>query len=209
MRQPAHIAVTQPNGTATLSESFQHKGQNVHFEPLKLAGAFLISPEPIEDERGFFARSFCQDEFAAHGLETRITQCNISFNTHRHTLRGMHYQASPHGEVKVVRCTQGAIFDVIVDLRQDSPTRLEWFGVELSAGNRKMLYIPTGFAHGFQTLTPDAEVFYQMSTLYVPESARGIPWDDVDIGIDWPQADQRIVSDRDQAFTPVADGYDI
>ncbi len=179
------------------------------FEPLLLSGAFLIRPEPINDNRGFFARAFCREEFAAHGLEQDITQCNISYNEHPATLRGMHYQVEPHGEVKVVRCTQGEIFDVIVDLRPESPTRYQWYAARLSAQNRHMLYIPSGFAHGFQTMTAQSEVFYQMSTLYVPDAARGIPWNDPDIAIEWPAASRRVISERDAAFTPVAQGYDI
>ncbi len=133
------------------------------FTQTPLAGAYLIDPERIVDERGFFARTWCRDEFERHGLETRLVQCNISYNARRGTVRGMHYQAKPHEEVKLVRCTQGAIHDVIVDVRPDSPTYLRWFAQELTAENRRMFYIPGGFAHGFQTLSDDAEVSYQMS----------------------------------------------
>jgi dTDP-4-dehydrorhamnose 3,5-epimerase len=156
------------------------------FQETKLKGAFVIEPERIEDERGFFARTFCEKEFAAHGLVTRFVQCNISFNASRGTLRGMHYQTAPHEEVKLVRCTLGALFDVIVDIRRDSPTFGHWTSVELTSDNRKALYIPKGFAHGFQTLADNTEVFYQMSEFYHPESARGFRWDDDNIHIQWP-----------------------
>ena len=151
------------------------------FTETRLAGAYLIEPERIEDERGFFARTWCRDEFERHGLNPRLVQCNVSYNARRGTLRGMHYQAKPHEEAKLVRCTRGAIYDVIVDLRPDSPTYRQWVAAELTAENRRMLYIPEGFAHGFQTLADETEVFYQMSELFHPESARGVrmttrPW---------------------------------
>ena len=144
------------------------------FIETKLAGAYIIELDLIKDTRGFFARSWCQEEFAKHGLNPNLVQCNISFNHQKGTLRGMHYQIKPHEEAKLVRCTQGKIYDVIIDLRTNSTTYKQWFGVELSAANRKMLYIPEGFAHGFQTLEDHSEVFYQMSNFYHPESARGI-----------------------------------
>jgi dTDP-4-dehydrorhamnose 3,5-epimerase len=158
----------------------------VIFESTTLPGAMVVGIERREDERGFFARSFCQREFEAQGLETQVAQCNVSFNRRRGTLRGLHWQAAPHGEAKLVRVTRGALWDVIVDLRPDSPTYCRWFGVELSADNRRALYIPPGFAHGFQTLVDDVEVFYQMSTFYVPGAQRGARWDDPAFGIDWP-----------------------
>jgi dTDP-4-dehydrorhamnose 3,5-epimerase len=161
-----------------------------------LKGAFVIEPERLEDERGFFARVFCEHEFAAHGLETRFVQCSISFNWSRGTLRGMHYQAPPHEETKLVRCTRGAIYDVIVDLRPDSATHRQWIGVELSAENRRMLYVPRGFAHGFQTLQDYCEVFYQISQFHTPEAARAERWDDPALGIRWPLAPS-ILSQRD------------
>lgn len=164
-----------------------------------LAGAFTVKPDLIEDDRGFFARSFCQHEFRAAGLEPVVAQCNISFNRKRGTLRGMHYQISPYEEAKLVRCTRGAIFDVIVDVREGSATCFNWFGVELTAENRLALYIPAGFAHGFQTLVDDSEVLYQMSEFYHAESARGLRWDDPRIGVSWPVADP-VMSPRDHAY---------
>jgi dTDP-4-dehydrorhamnose 3,5-epimerase len=169
------------------------------FTETKLQGAFIIDVDRIEDERGFFARTWCQREFEAHGLCTQLVQCNISFNKHKGTLRGMHYQAAPHAEAKLVRCTSGTIYDVIIDLRPDSPTFKRWVAVELRADNRRMLFIPEGFAHGFQTLAHDTEVFYQMSQFYVPEYARGVRWDDPAFGVSWP-AEKRIISERDRGF---------
>jgi dTDP-4-dehydrorhamnose 3,5-epimerase len=169
------------------------------FTETKLPGLYLADLERREDERGFFARSWCRDEFAANGLDARLVQCNISFNLRRGVLRGMHYQAEPYPEVKLVRCTQGAIFDVAVDLRPDSPTFRQWVGVELTPANRRALYIPGGFAHGFQTLAPDSEVFYQMSEFYHPEAARGVRWNDPAFGIQWPLPDP-FLSDRDRAY---------
>ena len=156
------------------------------FLPTRLAGACVIELDRLEDERGFFARSFCRDEFAAHGLKSSFVQCNVSFNAARGTLRGLHYQASPHEEAKLVRCTRGAIFDVIVDLRKASATRMQWVGMELTAENHRMLYVPEGFAHGFQTLDDASEVFYQMSETFHPEAARGVRWNDPALGIAWP-----------------------
>lgn len=169
------------------------------FAPAPLVGAYVIELELLEDERGFFARSFCQDEFAAHGLNPCLAQCNVSFNRRRGTLRGMHFQGAPHEEAKLVRCTQGAIWDVVVDLRASSPTFKRWHAVELSAANRRSLYVPEGVAHGFQTLTEDSEVLYLMSTSFRPEAARGVRWDDPAFGIDWPIA-QPFMAERDRAF---------
>lgn len=169
------------------------------FSPTALAGACIIDIEPVSDERGFFARSWCREEFSRHDLNPDLAQCSISFNKKRGTLRGLHYQAKPHEETKVVRCTRGAIYDVIVDLRPQSPTFRKWFAVELSADNRRMLYVPAGLAHGFQSLTDDTEVFYQISTPYHPESARGVRWDDPAFGIEWPVA-ERIISDGDRRY---------
>src|SRR5258706_7740854 len=145
-----------------------------------------MEPELLTDERGFFARTFSRQEFAELHLDSRIEQCSISFNRKKGTLRGMHYQIAPHAETKIVRCTMGAIYDVIVDLRADSATLYKWIAVELSAEDRKMLYIPQGFAHGFQTLEDNTEVSYQISTAYAPEAARGVRWDDPRIGVQWP-----------------------
>ena len=156
------------------------------FTQLPLIGAFLINIEPLEDERGFFARTFCKDEFKKHGIDFSCVQCNISCNKKKGTLRGMHYQAAPHEEAKIVSCIRGAIFDVIVDIRPESSTYKKWYGAELSAKNHAMLYVPKGFAHGFQTLADDSEVFYMMSEYYHPECASGIRWDDEKVGIGWP-----------------------
>ena len=166
------------------------------FTETKLKGAFVIEIEPHQDERGFFARSWCADEFKKHGLNSQLVQCNISFNKKRGTLRGMHYQVAPFAEAKLVRCTRGAIYDVIIDLRPNSPTFRQWMAVELTAENRTALYVPEDFAHGFQTLMDNTEVFYQMSEFYHPECARGVRWDDPAFGIEWPSS-QRIMSRRD------------
>lgn len=169
------------------------------FTETRLKGAFLIELEPIADERGFFARSWCQREFEERGLDPALVQCNISFNVRRGTLRGMHYQSAPHAEAKLVRCTRGRIHDVIVDLRAESATYCAWTAYELSAENRKMLFVPAGFAHGFQTLEDDCEVFYQMSAFYHAPSARGVRWDDPAFNIDWPLRDP-VVSARDAGY---------
>jgi dTDP-4-dehydrorhamnose 3,5-epimerase len=155
------------------------------FTKTKLDGVFLIEPEKHEDERGFFARTWCQQEFNTHNLNSNLAQCSISFNTKKGTLRGMHYQAEPFPETKVVRCTMGSIYDVVLDLRKDSPTYTQWLSIELTQENRLMLYIPPGFAHGFQTLSDDAEVFYQISNFYKPEFSRGVRWNDPAFGIIW------------------------
>jgi dTDP-4-dehydrorhamnose 3,5-epimerase len=175
----------------------------VIFAPTKLDGAVVIDLERREDDRGFFARSFCRREFEEHGLDPCVAQCNVSFNLRRGTLRGMHWQAAPHGEAKLVRATQGAIWDVIIDLRPDSPSYGEWFGIELAAETRRALYIPDGFAHGFQTLVPNTEVFYQMSTSYVAESQRGLRWNDPAFGITWP-VDPPFMSERDASYPDFA-----
>ena len=156
------------------------------FYETRIKGVYVLEAERFEDERGFFSPSFSQREFAAHGLASSYVEHNLSFNLRRGTLRGLHYQAPPYAEVKLVRCTARTAFDVVVDIRLDSPTFKEWLGVELSAKNRKMLYIPEGFAHGFQTLEDHTELFYQMSKAYVPNAARGIRWDDPDLHITWP-----------------------
>jgi dTDP-4-dehydrorhamnose 3,5-epimerase len=169
------------------------------FTATQLTGTYIIDPERIEDERGFFARTWDRHEFAARGLSTNLAQCNISYNARRGTLRGMHYQAAPHEEIKLVRCTSGAIYDVTIDLRPASPTLRQWLAVELSAENRRMLYIPAGFAHGFYTLTERSEVFYQMAGFYAPDFARGVRWDDPAFGIVWPAAPQ-VIAARDQAY---------
>ena len=169
------------------------------FTETKLAGAFVIELERREDQRGFFARTFCQQEFEAHGLKTQVVQCNVSFNKRKGTLRGMHYQAAPFAEAKLVRCTSGSIYDVIIDLRLASATFKQYFAVELSAENGRMLYIPEDFAHGFQTLRDDTEVSYQMAQRYSAEHARGVRWNDPAFGIEWPEG-ERIIIERDQNY---------
>lgn len=166
----------------------------------KLKGAYIIELQPIEDERGFFARTFCQKEFVANGLNPKLVQCSISYNKRKGTLRGMHYQVAPMAEAKLVRCTRGAIYDVIIDLRHESPTYCEWIAAELNVDNHRMIYIPAGFAHGFQTLMDDTEVFYQMSEFYAPECARGVRWDDPAFGIVWPD-DKSIISEKDMNYS--------
>ena len=173
------------------------------FTPVTLPGAYIVDLEPIADERGFFARSWCADEFAAHGLDPVLAQCNISFNYRKGTLRGMHYQTAPHGEEKLVRCTMGAILDVIIDLRPESPTYTQHVAVELTADNRRALFVPEGFAHGFQTLVDESEVFYQMSRSFVAGAASGVRWDDPAFAISWPE-DERTISERDRQWPDFA-----
>ena len=164
-----------------------------------LTGAFIIEAERLEDHRGFFGRTWCQREFEQHGLNPRCVQCNISLSKKRGTLRGMHYQAAPHEEAKLVRCTMGAIYDVVIDLRPNSPTFKQHIAVVLTAENRKMLYVPEGFAHGFQTLEDNTEVFYQISEYYAPEYARGVRWNDPAFGIRWP-IDELVILERDRNY---------
>jgi dTDP-4-dehydrorhamnose 3,5-epimerase len=158
-----------------------------------------VDIDPVEDERGFFARAWCREEFQAFGLTTVIAQCNISFNKRRGTLRGMHYQAVPHGEVKLIRCTRGAIHDVLLDLRAESPTFCRWFAIELTADDGRMVYVPAGFAHGFQVLADQSEVFYQISEPYRPDMTRGVRWNDPAFQIEWPIGNP-ILSARDRDF---------
>lgn len=171
----------------------------VKFVNTGLPGAVVVEPELLADERGFFARTWCAREFADHGFKDVFVQCSISFNRRTGTLRGLHYQAPPHEEAKLVRCTMGAVYDVIVDLRPDSPTYLKHFAVELTQDNRRMLYVPDGCAHGFQTLTDGAEVFYQISEFYSPESSAGHRWNDPAFGIDWP-LEVSVISERDNGY---------
>lgn len=171
------------------------------FKETKLKGAFVIEPERIEDERGFFARTFCRKEFEAHGLNPHLVQCSVSFNKKKGTLRGMHYQTAPHEEIKLVRCTRGAIYDVILDLRPTSPTFKQWVSVELTGENRRMVYIPECMAHGFQTIEEETEVLYQMSEFYNPDVARGVRWDDPIFAINWPEQ-VTFMSAKDLAFKP-------
>jgi dTDP-4-dehydrorhamnose 3,5-epimerase len=171
----------------------------MRFTATHFADAWLVQLEPRGDHRGFFARAFCEQEFRQQGLVSHFVQCNLSANHNRATLRGLHYQAEPDAEVKVVRCIRGAIFDVLVDIRPESPTYLQWQGFELSAENRDALYIPAGFAHGYQTLEPDSEVFYQVSAYYVPAAGRGLRWDDPALKIVWPLASP-LLSEQDKSW---------
>jgi len=171
----------------------------VRFRETAIPGAWVLEPERLEDERGHFARTFCREEVGARGLATDIAQASVSFNPVRGTLRGLHWQAAPHGETKWVRCTRGAIWDVIVDLRPGSPSRLRHVGLELSADNALQLYVPDGVAHGFVTLAPDTEVSYRMSVPYHPGSARGARWDDPVFAIDWP-LEPVLMSERDRSY---------
>ena len=171
----------------------------MQFQAIGIDAAWRVVIERHDDERGFFARAFCEREFSSHGLASRYPQCNISYNCAARTLRGMHYQAAPHQEAKLVRCTAGTIHDVIVDLRVGSPTRMRWIGVALDSRRRNALYVPAGFAHGFLTLCADAEVFYQMGEFYLPEAARGFRWDDPAFGIEWPLAPV-VISERDRGY---------
>ena len=169
------------------------------FSETKIEGTFIIEPELLIDERGFFARSFCKEEFDKHGLDSSIVQCNISCNRKKGTLRGMHYQIPPYEEAKIVSCTKGAIYDVVLDLRKESGTYCHWVAVELSDENLKMVYVPKGCAHGFQTLKDDVAVYYQMTESFHPECARGVKWDDPAFGIHWPTG-KKIISERDTQF---------
>jgi dTDP-4-dehydrorhamnose 3,5-epimerase len=169
------------------------------FKPTGLPGAFVIEPERLEDMRGHFARTYCEKEFQAHGLETRIVQCSVSFNRRKGTLRGMHYQVAPFEEEKLVRCTRGAIYDVIIDLRRDSRAFKKHFAVELDQQNGKALYIPKGCAHGFQTLADDTEVCYQISQFSSSEHARGVRWNDQAFGVSWPEAERTMI-ERDRTY---------
>ena len=173
------------------------------FEPVSLDGAWIIRIEPAEDDRGFFARTYCRDEFRAHGLTPCVTQTSVSYNRVRGTVRGLHWQAAPHAEAKLIRCTRGRLYDVIVDLRADSPTRHEWLATELSPDGGTQLYVPEGFAHGFQTLEKGTEVFYQVSVPFVPEAARGCHHASPLLAIEWPLQVTRI-SERDRSLDPLS-----
>ena len=172
----------------------------MRFVQTPLAGAWLVEPDRIEDERGFFARTYDRAEFALRGLDPVVVQCNTSFNARAGTLRGMHFQSDPHGEPKLVRCTRGAVFDVIVDLRPESETHRAWFGAKLSAHNGHALHVPAGLAHGFQTLLDESEVLYMMGHEYVPDAAAGVRWDDPAFAIGWPEVGERIMSARDRTY---------
>ncbi len=170
------------------------------FTETKLGGIFLIEPRRFSDARGFFAPSFSARDFAEHGLASQFVENNISFSQRSGTIRGMHYQAAPYGQDKLVRCTKGAIFDVAVDLRRDSATFRQWVGVELTAENRSMLYVPRDCGHGFQTLVDNTEVFYQVTNVYAPESGKGFRWDDPAFGIKWPETNERVLVERDKNY---------
>jgi dTDP-4-dehydrorhamnose 3,5-epimerase len=172
----------------------------IRFIETKLKGAFIIEPERFEDHRGFFARSFSREEFLKHGLLADFIEAGISFNRKRHTVRGMHWQAAPHAQAKLVRCTRGAIYDVIIDLRPESPTYKEWMGQELTEQTKLMLYVPPSFAHGYQTLEDDSEVFYELSAKYSPQSERGLRWNDPLFAINWPKTNDVIINERDRGF---------
>jgi dTDP-4-dehydrorhamnose 3,5-epimerase len=178
----------------------------MRFTDTLIGGVVVVDPEPLSDDRGHFARTFSGRDFARLGLDPHVSQCNTSFNARAGTLRGMHFQAQPHGEAKLVRCTRGAIFDVAVDLRPASPAFRRWFGVELTQENGRQLHIPAGVAHGFQTLEDASEVFYLMSHEYVPGAGRGVRWDDPAFGIEWPAAPPggRVISERDASYRDVA-----
>lgn len=169
------------------------------FEETPLKGAYIIHPQPIKDNRGFFARTWCEKEFEKYGLSTDLKQCNISFNKRKNTLRGMHYQQEPYEEIKLVRCTRGSIYDVIIDLRPNSKTFKKWFAINLTSENRLMLYVPKGFAHGFQTLKDNTEVFYQMTEFYHPEFSIGVRWNDPAFQVKWILKDP-IISEKDRNF---------
>ena len=166
----------------------------------KLSGIVIIEPERLEDTRGFFARTWDEKEAMDRGLKLTTVQCNISFNTRTGTLRGMHYQEKPHEEAKIVRCTRGALYDVALDIRRDSPTYRQWVAVELTADNHRSLYIPEGFAHGFQTLENNTEAFYQMGEYFHPKSARSVRFDDPAFAIEWPKVSERIMSEKDASY---------
>jgi dTDP-4-dehydrorhamnose 3,5-epimerase len=169
------------------------------FAEADLPGVYEVQIDPKSDERGFFARTWCHDEFASRGLDTQLVQCSLSYNTKKGTLRGMHFQAPPHAETKLVRCTKGSIYDVVLDLRQESKAYRRWIGVHLTAGQRNALYIPKGCGHGFLTLEDDTEIFYQMSDFYDADSSRGVRWNDPAFGIVWP-GEVEIISSRDASY---------
>ena len=174
------------------------------FTETKLKGAYIIDLNKLEDDRGFFARAWCQKEFEEHGLNGRLSQANMSYNKRKGTLRGLHYQIAPYQEAKMVRCVRGALYDVIVDLRKDSPTYKQWIGVELTQDNHRMLYVPEDFGHAFITLVDDTVAFYQVSEFYTPGAERGLRWNDPALGIDWPM-EPAVVSEKDANWPDFAD----
>jgi len=173
------------------------------FKECKLKGAFIIEIDKKSDDRGFFARTWCKNEFEAQGLSTKFVQVNLAFNEKKGILRGMHYQRNPYEEVKLVRCTRGALYDVIIDIRKDSPTYKQWIGIELTQDNYRMLYIPEGFAHGYQTLQDHTEIIYQVSQFYTPNAEGGVRWDDPTVNIVWPETEERNISSKDQMWPPL------
>jgi dTDP-4-dehydrorhamnose 3,5-epimerase len=181
-------------------EGTEKSAVGIKFTETELKGAFVIQPERFDDERGFFSRNFSDRELEAHGINPRFVEHNISFNRTRHTIRGMHFQRAPHAQGKLVRCTAGAIYDVIVDLRSGSATYARGIGIELTAENRTALYVPEGFAHGFQTLANDTEVFYQVSDYYEPPSCDGVRWNDPALGIRWRESQNMILNERDRTY---------
>ena len=178
----------------------------MNFTETELTGAFVIDIEPHRDDRGYFARVWCAREFEEHGLNTGLVQCNVAYNTRKGILRGMHYQQQPYSEVKLVRCTRGAVYDVIIDMREGSPTHLQWTGVELTAENHRMLYVPEGFAHGYVTLLDDSELFYQVSEFYTPHAEGGVRWNDPLVAIEWPDIGELLISEKDRAWPLLAAG---
>ena len=170
------------------------------FKTTEIEGAFVIEMEKIQDDRGYLARTFCQKEFEAHGLSTFLAQANTVFSHHKGTLRGMHYQRAPYAEAKLMRCIHGAAFDVIIDLRPGSKSYCRWFGVELTADNGRMLYVPEGFAHGYQTLKDDTELFYPVSQFYTPQAEQGVRWNDARFNISWPIITDVLLSEKDRAW---------
>jgi len=170
------------------------------FSETKLNGAYVIEPEKYEDERGYFARVFCENEFKSHGIKLNMVQSNIGFSSKKGTIRGLHYQVYPHAEVKLIRCLSGSIFDVIIDLRPESPTYRQWFGIELNSKNNQMLLVPEYFAHGYQSLVDNTEVFYQVSQFYMADAERGIRWDDPAFNIQWPEMIHPIISEKDKSW---------
>lgn len=176
----------------------------MNFIKTEIEGLYVVELNKLGDERGFFARAWCEKEFAGKNLTSRMVQANTSYSKNRGTLRGLHYQVSPHEEAKLMRCIKGAIFDVAVDLRPDSKTYKKWFGIELTESNRRMLFIPEGFAHGYQTLVEDTEVFYMSSAFYASEAERGLRWNDPAIAIKWPITDNLNITDKDRSWLDIA-----
>lgn len=170
------------------------------FKELAVKDAFIIEIEKRTDSRGFFARTWCKNEFEAHGLNTRFVQANVAYSEKKGTLRGLHYQIAPYEEAKLIRCTRGAVYDVIIDIRKSSPTYMRWIGVELTENNYKILYVPEGFAHGYQTLQDNTEVIYQVSQFYTPNAEQGVRWNDLAFNIDWPETENRIIHEKDQTW---------